>query len=169
MQKIDSFEGTHQCGSASQLWLSELLAHISEWSVKQARGARYRKDESTNGCFTRDSTERRVATEQFVPSNTREHDFVAPLGGSLTGEPRVHAVDRRLIHCVEEPRQILFELCLRHTPDGVREAVVRGDRFRHRHFVLRHAGELVETERDGLDTSSQSGRDSGYSRRVDTA
>src|SRR5215210_6561918 len=57
--------------------------------------------------------ERRIATKQFVAAETRYGRFEPDLPNGLADEPGIDAIDRRLVHRVENLRQIGAKLHLR--------------------------------------------------------
>ena len=94
-----------------------------------------------------------VAAEQLVAPEPRDGNLQPELLGRLGHEPRVDAVDRGLVHRLEDARQVGSELALRDPSRRVPRAEGARDLRGERRLVLVGGSQFVEGKRHGLDVA----------------
>ena len=97
--------------------------------------------------------EARIAGQKLIAAKPGDRDLEASLACRFRDEPRVDAVDRGLVHGLENCREIVQELALSDTPHDVVRPIALGDQCGKRRLVLIRAAELLEGQRDGADVA----------------
>ena len=120
-------------------------------AAKRLAGERHACAQAAPAHPARNVGEGRIAAEQFVAAETGDRDLETELARRLGDEPGVDAVDGRLIHGVEDCRQVGAEFLVRHGADGVPGAIVARDLGGQRRFVVVAAAEFLVAQRDGVD------------------
>ena len=146
-----------------------MLGERFTWRLQQRLGTWNGSHNPPESRHSRHLSKRRIAAEQFVASNARQHDFVAAFGDSLAGKPGVHTVDRRLVHRVENAWNIVLEFGPGDNAHVVRQTIVIRGRPGHEGFVVATAGELLEADGNSLDSSPRLGCEPSDGSRVDAA
>ena len=84
----------------------------------------------------RDIPERWIAAEQLVAPETRNGDLQAQLMGRLGDKPRIDTVDRRLVHRLDNAREVCRELPFSDDPRRVARAIAPRHFLRKRRLIL---------------------------------
>ena len=92
-----------------------------------------------------------IPGQQLVAAEPGKCDFEAGLFGSLRDEPSVDAVDRGLVHRLDDGGKILVEFALVDAPHDVPRSIALRHMTGELRFVLHRAAELVETKGDRSD------------------
>ena len=113
----------------------------------EERHARRRRQQADPA---RDVAEGGVAGEQLVAAEAGNGNLEPQLARGLGHEPRIDAVDGRLVHRLQNARQVGLELRLADDARGVASPVEPGHLLSQRSFILGTPAKLVERQGHGL-------------------
>ena len=99
----------------------------------------------------RDGVESRIAREEFVGAQPAHRHPEPGAVGSATGEPAVDAIDRRLVHRLEDGLEAGFDVAAVEPLDDVLCAVERGRADGEGNFVELGPGIFGEADGNRLD------------------
>src|SRR5262249_2415933 len=94
---------------------------------------------------------RRIATEKLVATQAGNRHLESQFTRRLADEPGIEAINRGLVHCIEDFGQVVPKLLLRHDTRGVSRAILGRNLLCNYRLILISTAEFFESQCHSLD------------------